>query len=82
MDSTDDYRLNVIDKVLSNGICVGCGVCAGICPSIPLKRLFMTVPGFLAAHHYYKHESSSPWDAPSTWIKFWVRPCLIKIMIG
>lgn len=35
--------------------------------------LFMILSGFLMAYHYYQREEKEPWEAPSTWIKFYIR---------
>jgi coenzyme F420-reducing hydrogenase beta subunit len=33
-------KLNVIDAVVQNGFCIGCGICAGLCPANALKMDF------------------------------------------
>lgn len=33
---------NVVSEVVENGICIGCGVCAGICPNVNLSIEFNT----------------------------------------
>lgn len=35
--------------------------------------VFMVMSGFLMAYHYYRRQSIEPWDARSTWLKFYVR---------
>lgn len=35
--------------------------------------LFMAISGFLMLHHFRLRETKEPWEAPSTWGRFWVR---------
>ncbi|OWJ67099.1 acyltransferase family protein [Inquilinus limosus] len=35
--------------------------------------LFIMISGFLMAFHYVQRRSREPWEAPSTWIAFWIR---------
>lgn len=32
--------INVIDKVVHKSLCIGCGVCAGLCPNHALRMEF------------------------------------------
>ncbi|WP_051248415.1 acyltransferase family protein [Inquilinus limosus] len=35
--------------------------------------LFIMISGFLMAFHYMQRRQREPWEAPSTWITFWIR---------
>jgi peptidoglycan/LPS O-acetylase OafA/YrhL len=36
-------------------------------------ELFIIISGFLMTYHYQLREAREPWDAPSTWMVFWIR---------
>ncbi|WP_342237358.1 acyltransferase family protein [Inquilinus sp. OTU3971] len=35
--------------------------------------LFIMISGFLMAFHYMRRRQREPWEAPSTWVAFWIR---------